>query len=200
MNALVIVSQRKRPSFNSAIADAVLTALQAHGYDTTHLIDLYADNFDPVMPLAELSRKFSFDEQTLRYQEKIQLAQRIVIVHPDWWGSPPAILKGFLDRVLRPGVAYGFREADFRNEDAPGLFADKRFDIFITTDAKAPQHAERWTPSRVWKENVLEFCGVTQSEIHVFWNLRKSTYAERKAWLENIGVKLGLIHPTRAPD
>ncbi len=199
-NALVIVAQPKRPSFNSAIAEEIARALKAQGYERTELLDLYADGFNPVMPPEELPRKFSFDERTLRYQEKLMQATRVVFVYPDWWGGPPAILKGFLDRVFRPGIAYGFREVDFRDADAPGLLGDKHFDIFITTDAIPEREAatnafpqssvERWPPSLVWKRNILEFCGVTQAEVHVFWNLRHSTYAERKAWLEGIAARL----------
>jgi len=41
--------------------------------------------------------------------EEIALVDGIVIVHPNWWGQPPAILKGWVDRVIRPGVAYEFQ-------------------------------------------------------------------------------------------
>lgn len=196
LSALVVVAQPKRPSFNSAIAEAIAVALKAQGYASVELIDLYADGFDPVMPPDELPRKFSFDEVTLGYQEKMLAAERVVFAYPDWWGGPPAILKGFLDRVFRPGIAYGFREADFRDADAPGLLGEKRFDVFITTDSTADGEAKTddavalWPPAQVWKRNILEFCGVTHARVHVFWNLRHSTYAERKAWLAEIAARL----------
>lgn len=192
MNALVILAQPKKPSFNSAIAERVVRALESQGYSPVILIDLYQDNFDPVMPQEELPRKFSFDERTLQYQEQIQKADRVVFVYPDWWGGPPAIMKGFLDRVFRPGIAYGFREADFRNDEAPGLFTRKRFDVFVTTDAAAPDDGHDWPPALVWKKNVLEFCGVTDTEVHVFWSLRHSSYARRKAWLDGIAERLSI--------
>jgi len=192
MNALVILAQPKKPSFNSAIAERIVSALESQGYSPVELADLYQDNFSPVMPQEVLPRKCSFDERTLHYQERIQKADRVVFVYPDWWGGPPAIMKGFLDRVFRPGVAYGFREADFRNDNAPGLFAQKRFDVFVTTDATAPQDADSWPPVLVWKKNVLEFCGVNDAEVHVFWNLRHSSYAQRKAWLDGIPERLSI--------
>ncbi|HCX96738.1 MAG: NAD(P)H-dependent oxidoreductase [Spirochaetia bacterium] len=201
MNALVILAQPKKQSFNSAIAAEIVRSLGQQGYDPVGLIDLYADAFNPVMPQEELPRKFSFDETTLRYQERIQAADRVVFVYPDWWGGPPAIMKGFLDRVFRPGIAYGFREADFKNADAPGLFSQKRFDVFITTDAREPESGilNDWPPVMVWKENVLTFCGVTEADVHVFWNLRHSTYAQRKAWLDSIHSMLA-IQPRSAQD
>lgn len=201
MNGLVILAQPKKQSFNSAIATEIVRSLVQQGYEPVNLIDLYADAFNPVMPQEELPRKFSFDETTLRYQELIQLADHVVFVYPDWWGGPPAIMKGFLDRVFRPGIAYGFREADFKNADAPGLFSQKRFDVFITTDAQEPESGQSsdWPPAKVWKENVLAFCGVHEAYVHVFWDLRHSTYARRKAWLESIRHML-LIQPRSTQD
>ncbi len=201
---LVVLAQPKREGFNRAIANAAASALSGRASaeeraGQVELIDLYADGFNPVMPAEELPRKFSFDEKTLHYQEAVRAADRLVFVHPDWWGGPPAIMKGFLDRVFRPGVAYGFREADFRDADAPGLFAEKRADIFITTDALPPEDGKSalswegalsWAPALVWKRNVMEFCGLADARVHVFWNLRGSTYAERKAWLDGAAKRL----------
>jgi putative NADPH-quinone reductase len=184
MENLLILAHAKKEGFNRAIARSIEVAVS-----DLRVVDLYAEDFNPVLPEEELNRKFSFDETTLHYQEAIQGARRVFFVYPDWWGGPPAILKGFLDRVLRPGIAYGFREADFRDADAPGLFSDKTFDIFITTDETIPptKKAVDWAPARVWKENVLGFCGAQEVVFHVFWNLRKSTYLQRKAYLDSIG-------------
>lgn len=191
MKSILVLAHPKREGFNRAIADAALAALRADG--EARLIDLYADGFDPVMPAEELPRKFSFDETTLGCQEAVKEAGRLVFVHPNWWGGPPAILKGFIDRVFRPGVAYGFREADFRDADAPGLFAGKRADVFITTDAARPPSGDAldWAPAAVWKRSVFDFCGLSDARVHVFWNLRGSEYADRKAWLEGIAGRLG---------
>lgn len=208
MNVLVVLAYPKKQGFNRAIAQGVLDLFQKDTSVHLNFVDLYADHYDPVLSEDEIPRKFSFDETTLRYQQFIKDADRVVFIHPDWWGGPPAILKGFLDRVFRPGVAYGFREADFKNADAPGLFADKRFDVFITTDTRVPARAVQpaevaepslhgetaetlaWPPARVWKEQVLEFCGVRQVHINVFWNLRNSTYAERMAYLDSIPARM----------
>jgi putative NADPH-quinone reductase len=194
MKVLVVLAHPKQEGFNRAIAEQVLDHFRKDPSHQVDFIDLYADHFDPVLSVDEIPRKFSFDETTLRYQQLIKDAKRVVFIHPDWWGGPPAILKGFLDRVFRPGVAYGFREADFKNADSPGLFSEKRFDVCITTDAQNPDAKDSTSPSwptaRVWKEQVLEFCGVKAAHIHVFWNLRGSTYAERKAYLDSIPARM----------
>lgn len=184
MKTVIILAQAKRAGFNRALADSLEESLS--GEEPT-LFDLYADGFNPVMPAEELPRKFSFDETTLHYQQSIRDADRLVFIHPDWWGGPPAIMKGFLDRVFRPGVAYGFREADFRDAEAPGLFAGKQADVFISTDASPPAsgHVFDWPPAAVWKDNVMAFCGITRTRVHVFWNLRDSTYGRRHEWIVN---------------
>ncbi len=216
MGVLIVLAYPKKEGFNRAIAREVQNYFKKDSSAVTTFVDLYADRFDPVLSEDEIPRKFSFDETTLRYQQYIKEADRVVFIHPDWWGGPPAILKGFLDRVFRPGVAYGFREADFRNADSPGLFTNKRFDVFITTDAVnvvpaestirtthtdghssslTPQYGKDsgtlvWPPARVWKEQVLDFCGARNAQIHVFWNLRNSTYAERKLYLDSIPARM----------
>lgn len=194
MKVLVVLGYPKKEGFNRAIAARVLEYFQKDQSHEVDFIDLYAEAYNPVLSEDEIPRKFSFDETTLRYQQLVKDAGRVVIIHPDWWGGPPAILKGFLDRVFRPGVAYGFREADFKNADSPGLFSDKRFDVCITTDVQNPDGkdttAPSWPTARVWKEQVLEFCGVKAANIHVFWNLRGSTYAERKAYLDSIPARM----------
>jgi len=194
MANLVILAQPKKAGFNRAIAEAAASAADAR------LIDLYADGFDPVMPEEEIPRKWSFDERTLAYQEALKASERLVFVHPDWWGGPPAILKGFLDRVLRPGVAYGFREADFKDSAAAGLLKGKRADVFITTDEPRPPEPDAWPPARVWKESVFAFCGIKDARVHVFWGLRDSGFAERKAWIERAKVIASDAFSASAPS
>jgi NAD(P)H dehydrogenase (quinone) len=187
MKATIILAQPKREGFNRAVALAACAALGAGGAEDSRLLDLYADGFDPVLSSEELVRKISLDDATLRYQDALMEAERIVFVHPDWWGGPPAILKGFLDRTLRPGVAYGQRENDFNEASGAGLFTGKRADVLITTDAGEPEDEGHWPPSEVWRRHVLSYCGFSDIRVHVFWGMRDSGYPARKAWLDGIG-------------
>ncbi len=72
--------------------------------------DLLADGFDPVLRLPAGQEHASradpeLDPLTAAYQEAVCWADRYIIVHPVWWFAPPAILKGWVDRVLVDGVA-----------------------------------------------------------------------------------------------
>jgi NAD(P)H dehydrogenase (quinone) len=57
---------------------------------------------------------------------EIAKADGIIIIHSDWWGRPPAILKGWIDRVIRPGIAYRFLEGDKKEGIPKGLLLVKR--------------------------------------------------------------------------
>jgi hypothetical protein len=74
--------------------------------------DLYAEGFDPLLPACELPSDCELPERIAKWCDEIASAEGIVIVHPNWWGQLPAILKGWIDRVIRPGVAYRFLDGD----------------------------------------------------------------------------------------
>ena len=109
MRVSVILGHPCRASFNHAIAETVVRTLRAAG----HMIwyhDLYGEGFDPVTMCAEIPKGAPLDPVIQRHCDEIAAADGIVIVHPNWWGQPPAILKGWADRVIRVGVAYAFEE------------------------------------------------------------------------------------------
>ena len=111
MKILIVLGHPDPNSFNHAIAAGVHAALMHDGHDVI-LRDLAAEGFDPRLSVAELDGKGAMPEDIRPYCEELRTAEGIVIVHPNWWGQPPAILKGWIDRVLRAGVAYRFQEGD----------------------------------------------------------------------------------------
>ena len=73
---------------------------------------------------------------------EIAAADGIVIVHPNWWGQPPAILKGWIDRVIRPGVAYEFLVGRQRGRRAAGTAQGKGGIVFNTSNTGREAGAE----------------------------------------------------------
>ncbi len=104
MKISVILGHPDPGSFNHAIAEAAVDALKENGHDVS-FHDLYAEKFDPILPGPEIPRGAVVDPAIKNHCDEIAAAEGIVIVHPNWWGQPPAILKGWVDRVIRPGVA-----------------------------------------------------------------------------------------------
>jgi putative NADPH-quinone reductase len=81
--------------------------LKSRGYDVLGH-DLYAERFDPVQPTGEAANRTSSDELVETHCRHLADADVILVFHPNWWGQPPAIMKGWIDRVFRPGVAYDY--------------------------------------------------------------------------------------------
>jgi NAD(P)H dehydrogenase (quinone) len=113
MDVVVVVAHPDPNSFNHAIAASAVTALRAAGHHVD-LLDLYAEHFDAAMSTAERRAYHGaqpiLDETVARHAALVQAAQGMVFVYPTWWSSVPAILKGWLERVLVPGVAFHIDE------------------------------------------------------------------------------------------
>jgi NAD(P)H dehydrogenase (quinone) len=107
MQISIILAHPDPLSFNHAIAYKAFEVLKLNNYDV-FFHDLYKEKFDPLLGQEEIARDAALPAAIKKHCEEIAAADGIVIVHPNWWGQPPAILKGWVDRVIRPGVAYEF--------------------------------------------------------------------------------------------
>ncbi len=143
----VILAHPRHGSFNHAIAATAVQTLEAQGHEVW-FHDLYQENFDPVLLAPELEREAVLPPDLAQHCREIAQAQGIVIVHPNWWGQPPAILKGWVDRVLRPEVAYRFREGDAGDGVPVGLLKAKAAVVFTTSNTPVsgnwPSSATPW--------------------------------------------------------
>ena len=108
LRVLLVVAHPLDNSFAKAASARIRTTLERRGIEVD-MIDLYADDFDPRLTSAERSSYFKspYDSDAVAgYVVRLRLAQKLVFVFPQWWFNVPAILKGFFDRVLVPGVAF----------------------------------------------------------------------------------------------
>lgn len=112
--------------------DVVVRGFTAGGH-SVRSVDLYADTFDPVMRSDEHRKYMDFernkDSQIVSYISMVQESDILVFVYPTWWGTLPAMLKGWLERVLVPGVGFTLNS---RNKVRPGLCHVKRI-VGVTT-------------------------------------------------------------------
>ena len=116
MKTLIIYYHPHEGSFCSAIRDAVISGLEV-GKHEYKLVDLGVDEFDPVMRAKDL-KAFAMaghigeeglegvDPIVLKYMKKLRWAEHVVMIFPIWWMSMPAMMKGFVDKVIFPGVVY----------------------------------------------------------------------------------------------
>ena len=127
MKALVVVAHPCDNSFSHAAARRAVDGLSAAGH-AVDVIDLYAEGFRTAMSYEERIAYESgdpiLDPQVAAHVELLQSSQILVFVYPTWWSSMPAILKGWLERIMVPGV--GFRFDEKSGKVKPGLLHVKR--------------------------------------------------------------------------
>lgn len=185
MNILVILAHPQPASLNHAIADTVCATVKHNGHHAV-LHDLYTERFDPCLPAGEIPEDGPVPDAIRRHCDELQMADGIVIVHPNWWGQPPAILKGWVDRVIRPGVAYRFLEGD-NGEGVPvGLLKAKMALVFNTSNTPATREQAIFGDplEAIWKSCVFGLCGITRVERRMFGVVVTSTHEQRRAWLD----------------
>lgn len=106
---LIIYANPTPGSYDNSIVGAYLNVVRDHGH-AFEIRDLYHLNFDPVLKIDERpgNARWAPRPDVLAEVEHVRSADVIVLVYPIWYGMPPAILKGYVDRVL--GSAYSFRD------------------------------------------------------------------------------------------
>lgn len=186
---LIVLGHPKKDSFCGALAQAYTEATEAAG-NQVRFIALGKINFDPVI------RGIYKDSQELepdlvKAQESIQWAEHLVFVYPTWWGGLPALLKGFLDRVLLPGFAFKYRENSLLWDK---LLTGKSAHLIVTMDTPPWYYRiiYRMPGHNQMKRTILGFCGVQPIQITSIGSVKASTEQQRAKWLQQV-KQLGAI-------
>lgn len=108
MRVLLVVDHPYSGALTHALVASARKGLEAAGHEVD-LVDLHADGFDPVMhseDLAAWRHGETPNQQVADYQQRLQVADHVVMAFPIWWSVMPAMTKGFIDKVFVKGVAY----------------------------------------------------------------------------------------------
>ena len=157
-------------------------ALEA-GFDVkiTHLADL---KFDPILHKGYLKIQ-ELEPDLVQAQKDILWAEHIVISFPMWWSSVPALLKGFLDRVLLPGFAFKYHKNDpFWDR----LLKGRTGRIIFTTDAPWFYNwlVNRDPAIRMMKTGTMEFCGIKPVAVTQFDSLKNRQPKQIEKFLKKV--------------
>jgi len=185
MNISIILAHPDINSFNHAIANTAFEILKANGHNII-FHDLYKEKFDPLLFHDEFPKNAKLPKNIEIHCNEITNADGIIIVHPNWWGQPPAILKGWIDRVIRPGTAYEFIEDD-KGEGVPmGLLKAKAAIVFNTSNTPLQRELEVFGDplERLWKNCIFELCGVKIFYRRMYQVIVTSTIEQRGKWLD----------------
>lgn len=193
---LVILGHPDADSLCAALADAYSRGAREAGADVREL-RLGELEFDPVLWKGYRIPQ-ELEPDLRRAREEIRRADHLVWVFPVWWGTMPALLKGFLDRALLPGFGFRFRKnSPFWDKLLKGRTAES----LVTMDT--PSWYYRWVYHRPghyqMKRMILGFCGIRLTRRTEFSPVRNATPEKRERWLrraERLGRKAGASRKT----
>lgn len=196
MKILAVLAHPDEASFSHAIAATAVAALKRHGHEVV-LLDLYREQLDPVLPAPEIPENGKIDPSIRDHCRELALADGIVVIHPNWWGMPPAILKGWIDRVFRPGVAYRFLDGDHGEGVPVGLLKAKAAIVFNTSNTPAEREQNIFGDplEALWKTCVFDLCGVKAFHRRMFGVMVASTPEQRGRWLDEVRETVGRFFP-----
>jgi NAD(P)H dehydrogenase (quinone) len=183
MLALSIVAHPHAQSFSHALAEVAHDTLRRLGYQiAAH--DLYAERFDPVQPTGESGNTVSTDPLVEQHCRELAQADLVLVFHPNWWGQPPAILKGWIDRVFRLDTAYGYPEGVGFEGEPVGLLKARHALVFNTSNTPAEREAAVFGDplEAIWRRCVFELCGVSRFTRRMFGPMSGSSAEQRAQW------------------
>ena len=143
------------------------------------VIDLYKENYDPILHANELYTSEGKDvaPENIKYQEMIKAATSLIFIYPVWWQNMPAILKGFLDKTLLSGFAF-----TYKGKMPVGLLKGKKAAVF--TSSGGPRFFNYFfakdRAQRVMTHNTLKFCGIKSKSYSIGSASRFSDSQEAK--------------------
>lgn len=187
---LIINGHPDKESFNFALAEAYKKGAKQSNVEIKE-INIRELNFNPNLQFGYRKRT-ELESDLLEAQDKLKWADHLVWIHPVWWGSVPAIMKGFLDRILLPGFAFNKRENSLWWDK---YFTGKTARIICTLDQPAWYY--KWiygNPSHnAMKKVTLEYIGVKKVRITAIGPIRLSKEEFRANWLRKV-EKLGQMN------
>lgn len=180
---LIINGHPNRDSFNFGVATAYENGARSVGAEVKHLV-VSELKFNPNLEFG-YQKRTPLEPDLIAAWESIQWAEHLVWVHPVWWGGLPAIMKGFIDRLFLPGMAFQYRENSIQWDK---LLKGKTAHIITTLDQPSWYYRLVYGRPSVnqLKKSTLEFCGISPVKVTYLGIVKTSDFNVRKKWLEKI--------------
>lgn len=188
-NTLIVYVHPAQRSYNRAILDRLLVALASRG-DRVDLCDLHAERFDPLMTEDELYEGPT-PTDVQRAQARVLAAERLYFVYPTWWWTPPAMLKGWLERVICLGFAFRY---DIASRGYVGLLTGRSAVIVSTGSSDPAVYESDWQRGahRDFVAEVLKVAGIQVTRHLALTNVhRYAAGADLRGGLEAVASLAG---------
>lgn len=195
MKTLIVFNHPYDGSYCNAILKSVESGLEQSG-QPCDLIHLDKDGFNPVISATELAAFAKartlgaeaikgLDAQTLSYAARLQDAEHLVLIFPIWWELMPALMKGFIDKLIFPGIAYGYTKRGMMRSTLVKL---KK--VTIITTMNTPGLIYRFIFGNALKGALIMGTFRKIDCKNVKWisltKVKGATAAKREKWLSNI--------------
>jgi NAD(P)H dehydrogenase (quinone) len=187
MLALIVVANPSPNSLSHAMASVAKRVLVTRDYEMAYH-DLYAERFDPVQPTGEIGNVGSSNALVEEHCSELARADLIIIFHPNWWGQPPAVLKGWIDRVFRLNTAYAYPPGVGFEGTPVGLLRARHAIVVNTSNTPAGREATVFGDplETLWKNCVFGLCGVSSVIRRMYAPVSSSTAQQRATWLSEV--------------
>lgn len=179
----IINGHPNKESFNFGVAEAYKNGAVESGAEIKEII-IAELNFNPNLQFG-YQKRMELEPDLLNAWEIIQWADHLVWVHPVWWGGLPALMKGFIDRLFLPGLAYKYRENSLWWDK---LLKGKTAHIITTIDQPGWYYRLMYGRPSVnqLKISTLEFCGIKPVKVTYLGIIRDSKDEQREKWLVKV--------------
>lgn len=177
---LVINGHPDAESFCTALANEYKKGADAAGA-RCEILHLGEMDFNPVLKYGN-RKPMELEPDLAKAKEAVANADHLVFVYPNWWGTYPALLKGFIDRVFEIGFAYDVAP------ELKGLLHGRTAHLIVTTDTPDELFNDHYgrPGHNAMQKCVLEFCGIKPVKIHTIGLIHGSDEAQRKEWLKTV--------------
>jgi NAD(P)H dehydrogenase (quinone) len=211
MNVLIVLAHPEPKSFNHAMKDVAVRTFQEQGH-AVQVSDLYAMQFNPVLDRHDFgapanpdyfkpqfeqmqaAANQTFAPDVAAEQEKLRWADLVIFQFPLWWFSMPAMLKGWMDRVLAMGFAYG--GGKWYDQ---GAFRGKKALLAFTTGGPAHIYSPTGINGDISmvlfhvQHGMLYFCGFDVVAPYAVWSAARGDDQERQRQLAEYATYLRSI-------
>jgi NAD(P)H dehydrogenase (quinone) len=198
-NALLITAHPYTESFNFSLRSQTIELLSKFGWQV-NLSDLYQQNFNPILGPSDFSslsvsvpvslpkqqevahRQALFNQEIMNEQSKLLAADLVILQFPLWWGSYPAILKGWIERVISNGYAYGSKF----------LLAEKKVLLSVTTGGASNEEEVEYYQRKLYELGADIFCYAKMKVLEpiISHGPARSNYKQRQVLLASSNQQL----------
>lgn len=206
MRVLVVFNHPYEGSFCSAILESAQKGLIAGGHEVD-LIHLDRDGFDPVMRAKDLKAfaeaahspekaLAALDPQVLEYRDRLLAADHLVFIFPIWWEVMPALTKGFIDKLIFPGIAYRYKG---KTGASRMVGMTKLTGVTVITTMNTPSLVYRLVFGNAIKKVILTGTffkiGVPNRKWVSFNMVKMVSQEKRQKWLRSVETRFERLHP-----